>query len=265
MSVSGTLRKMSVEYGETVQYKLNLDRELVVDLNALVGKEIVLEWSGEIHCINCGTPLKKTYGQGFCYPCFRDSPQAAPCIMRPELCEAHLGKGRDVAWEEAMHNKPHAVYLAQTGDVKVGVTRASQIPVRWIDQGAFRALQIAETPYRMLAGEIEVELKQYISDRTDWRRMLVDSRSEDNLVSVRDELLEFLPEKLAEYGKRNAEVYTFNYPVSEYPEKVQSIKLEAVKKIQRTLTGIRGQYLMFDAEFVINLRKYSGYDVSVRY
>ncbi|MCA1750690.1 MAG: DUF2797 domain-containing protein [Cryomorphaceae bacterium] len=265
MRVSGTLRKMSVEQNDTVQYKLNLDRKPVLDLNALVGSELVLEWDGEINCINCGTSLKKTYGQGFCYPCFRDSPQAAPCIMRPELCEAHLGKGRDVEWEEAHHNQPHAVYLAQTGDVKVGVTRATQIPARWIDQGAYRALQIAKTPYRRLAGEIEVELKQFVSDRTDWRRMLVDARSDHDLIALRDELLDFLPEKLAEYATRDTIIQTFNYPVMEYPEKVKGLKLEDLKQIKGMLTGIRGQYLMFDAKGVINLRKYSGYKVSLNY
>lgn len=256
---------MSVEQGDTVQYKLNLDKNPVLDLNALVGSEVVLEWEGEINCINCGTPIKKTYGQGFCYPCFRDSPQAAPCIMRPELCEAHLGKGRDAEWEEAHHNQPHAVYLAQAGGVKVGVTRTVQIPARWIDQGAYRALQIAEVPYRKLAGDIEVELKQYVSDRTDWRRMLTDKRSDHDLSSLRDELLDFLPEKLAEFAKRDEAVQTFNYPVAEYPVKVKGVKLEDLKQIRGVLSGIRGQYLIFDAEHVINLRKYSGYRVSLIY
>lgn len=255
------MRKMKAEAGEPVQYRLNLDRQTETKLNPYVGSEVLLEWTGEINCINCGTSLKKTYGQGFCYPCFRDAPQAAPCIMRPELCEAHLGKGRDPEWEEDHHNKPHAVYLALTSDVKVGVTREVQIPARWIDQGAYRALKIAETPYRSLAGQIEVELKQYVSDRTDWRQMLTDARGDADLRALREELLSFLPDHLAAYGRESEEVMTFNYPVAAYPEKVRAVKLEDVRHIRGLLNGIRGQYLIFDRGDVINLRKYSGYRV----
>lgn len=244
-----------------MRYSLNLDRKPAQALNACVGSEVLLEWTGEINCINCGTALKKTYGQGFCYPCFRDAPQAAPCIMRPELCEAHLGKGRDPEWEEANHNKPHAVYLALTADVKVGVTREVQIPGRWIDQGAFQALKIAETPYRRLAGLIEVELKQYVSDRTDWRRMLTDVRGDENLTEMRDELLSFLPDELSDYARDNEQVMIFKYPVTAYPKKVSAVKLEDVGQISGVLDGIRGQYLMFQGGKVINLRKYSGYRV----
>jgi len=253
---------MNVENGSPVSYWLNLDKERTAKLNDLIGNEIQLNWTGKIHCINCGKSIQKTYGQGYCYNCFMEAPSAAPCIVRPEICEAHLGKGRDPKWEEEHHNKPHKVYLAQTSSVKVGVTRSSQVPARWIDQGAWRAIVIAETPYRALAGRLEVELKQYISDRTDWRKMLTDARGDEDISEMVKELCAFLPEDLAEYCA-DEKLLTIQYPVQKYPEKVKSIKLEKVKEIKEKLTGIRGQYLYFNQSNVINLRKYSGYEVEL--
>ena len=246
MEKTGTLRKMISEPATPVKYWLNLDKEPVMDLNKHVGREFILAWTGEINCINCGKSIQKTFGQGFCYDCFMNAAQAAPCIIRPELCEAHIGKGRDVEWEEAHHNQPHVVYLAQTSGIKVGVTRNTQIPTRWIDQGAWRTVIIAKVPYRQLAGAIEVELKQYLSDRTDWRKMLTDSRDSDELSAVRENLVSFLPDQYKEYGASDHIVQEFIYPVMEYPDKVKSIKLEDKREIKGKLTGIRGQYLYFD-------------------
>lgn len=255
---------MNVEQNDVVQYWLNLDKEPVVHLNELIGREISLIWSGKISCINCGKSIKKTFGQGFCYTCFSEAPESAPCIIRPELCEAHLGKGRNIEWEERNHNQPHIVYLAQTSGVKVGVTRTTQVPTRWIDQGAWRAIPLAKTPHRQLAGLIEIEMKQFLSDRTDWRKMLTDQKGEEELKEIRDEVLGFLPEALSEYALLESEMQIFNYPVSEYPEKISTLKLESNVIMEKTLTGIRGQYLYFNHKEVINMRKYSGYEVSLK-
>ena len=262
MKTSGILRKMSVELNGEIKYYFHLNGGKDEEVNACLGKEFELKWTGEIHCINCGKSIKKTY-QGFCYDCFTTAPQAAPCIVKPELCEAHLGKGRDVAWEESHHNQPHFVYLAQTSSVKVGVTRTTQIPTRWIDQGAWRTIIIAETPYRKLAGDIEIELKQYLSDRTDWRQMLVNTCGEEDLEILRDQMISFLPADLSKYAISDAEVNEFSYPVPKYPKKVSSINLDKEKTASGTLMGIRGQYLFFDEGRVINLRKYSGYSVEI--
>jgi hypothetical protein len=261
MEYKGTLRKLKSALTTDIQYWLNLNNEPVLALNPVVGSQFALEWTGQINCINCGRNIKKTYGQGFCFPCYTEAPQAAPCIMRPELCEAHLGKGRDVQWELDHHNQPHIVYLAQTSGIKVGVTRKTQVPTRWIDQGAWRTVAIAEVPYRQLAGLMEVELKQYISDRTDWRKMLIDERDTDDIISLRDNLISFLPASLADYALPTEPVNELKYPVLSYPDKVSAIRLEDEKKISGELTGIRGQYLYFNGDHVINLRKYSGFEI----
>lgn len=261
MNAKGTLRKMKATLNGGIHYHLNLNKEIGPEISECLGRRVNLKWTGTINCTNCGKNLKKTFAQGFCYDCFMNAAQAAPCIIRPELCEAHLGKGRDVEWEEKHHNKPHFIYLAQTSAVKVGVTRSTNVPSRWLDQGARRAIKIAEVPYRKLAGDIEIELKQYLSDRTDWRKMLTDVTGEEDLEELRDAMISFLPENLRQYALSDSEVYEFDYPVRQYPEKVKSINLDKEKSIEGTLTGIRGQYLYFDHENVINLRKYSGYEV----
>ncbi len=163
----GLLRKMSTKLDTPVEYQLNIG-ESQIAMNELIGKFIRIEWAGVIHCLKCGTKTVKSFSQGFCYPCFRDAPEAAPCIMRPELCEAHLGNARDMEWSKENCLAPHYVYLAISSNLKVGVTRHSQVPTRWIDQGASRAIKFARTPNRQLAGLIEVDLKQYMSDKTSW-------------------------------------------------------------------------------------------------
>jgi hypothetical protein len=261
MKARGTVRKMKVDLDSEIHYHLNLNKEIGPEMNQCLGKHLKLQWTGQINCIATGKSIKKTYGQGFSYDAFVNSPLASPCILKPELCEAHLGRGRDVEWEEKHHNQPHYVYLAQTSGVKVGVTRTENIPSRWIDQGAWKAVIIAEVPYRQLAGLIEVELKQYLSDRTDWRKMLTNENSPEDLSEIRDAVISFFPEKLKEYAEADSEIHELSYPVLSYPEKVGSINLDKEISVEGTLTGIRGQYLYFDKNRVINLRKYSGYEL----
>lgn len=256
------LRKMRVANGDPVRYVLPGDSGDVL-INDWLGEEVTVEFNGVITCSNCDKRIRKTY-QGFCFQCFSEAPQAAACIIRPELCEAHLGKGRDPEWEDAHHNQPHVVYLAVSGGIKVGVTRSTQVPTRWIDQGAVRTIVLAEVPYRQLAGQIEIEMKQFVSDKTDWRKMLKnDVDSEISLADQKSMLAELLSPKLAEYISSDAQEHHFNYPVLEYPAKVSSIRLDSVPAFKLRLTGIKGQYLLFENGKVINLRNHEGYHVSI--
>ena len=164
----GLLRKMRAELDDTVRYLMPFEEPLAIHEH--VGRWVELVFTGEIECLSCGKRIKKTYGEGACYPCFQKEASFSPCIVRPELCRAHLGEGRDPDWEVAHHAQPHVVYLAWTGALKVGVTRDTNIPTRWLDQGAGAAIRLAEVPYRQLAGEIEVAMKAHLSDRTQWQR-----------------------------------------------------------------------------------------------
>lgn len=260
--VEGNLHKMKATLADPIEYRLALSDE--VCMNDFIGKSITLKWTGQINCESCGKITKKSFGQGFCYSCFISAPEAAECILRPELCRAHLGEGRDPEWEQKHHNQPHVVYLAASSSVKVGITRASQVPTRWIDQGASSAIRLAEVPNRYEAGRIEVALKDFFTDKTSWQRMLKNEVDESiDLEEEKWSLEDQLPNDITAYFSENDEIIELNYPVEEFPEKVKSISFDKFPTIEGTLSGIKGQYLLFDDGRVLNIRKHSGYYVEI--
>ena len=255
------LNKMSTENTDVVQYTLGYSNS-EIRLNDFLGRPIKLVWTGHIFCRKCSKNTKKSFGEGFCYTCFVSAPEASPCILHPELCEAHLGKGRDLEYEERNHNQPHFVYLAATDIVKVGVTRSTQIPTRWIDQGANKAIILAETPNRYLAGLIEVALKSVFADKTNWQNMLRNQCDDSiDLIEEKWRIEEILPSDLVNLLSENDEITELIYPVLNYPAKVTSLTFDKETEISGILTGIRGQYLMFDNQFVINIRRHTGYEI----
>ena len=261
MEFKGDLSKMKVFHEDPVSYMLEIGNDMI-EMNTYLGHHISLIFDGIIHCVACGRRIPKVYGQGFCYPCFQESPLNSECIIRPELCEAHLGKGRDPTWELEHHNQPHVVYLALTSAVKVGVTRLDQIPDRWIDQGAWKAIVLAKVPYRQLAGQIEVSIKKTMSDKTPWQKMLKNEMDDQvNLSDIKYKVQEYLPDYFQKYLTNDSNIYEFNYPVISYPVKVKSINLLKEPIIEGTFTGIRGQYIMVDQEKVLNIRNHSGYQI----
>ena len=259
---------MKASLKEEVEYKLPLYEVLEpgveVEMNGLIGNTIRIEFQDQINCVVTGKKIKKAFGDGMSYDAFMNSPLAVPSIIRPELSMIHEGIAlRDAEWEREHHLQPHVVYLSKTSDVKVGVTRDIQIPTRWIDQGATEAILLAEVPYRQLAGLIEVELKEHMSDKTNWRKMLKNETDGGDLLEAKDEALDLLPEEYHEFVSSNDEVTTIAYPVISYPEKVVSMKLDKIPVIEKKLMGIKGQYLIFDDGTVINLRSHSGYRISI--
>ena len=265
MSYSGVLQKMKVGYAEEqpVSYTLVLGDENI-SMNELLGTKIRLSWTGRIVCLNCGKVTKKSFSQGYCYPCFVKIPETEPCVLRPELCRAHLGEARDMAWAENHCLQEHFVYLAISGGLKVGVTRKSQIQTRWIDQGASQAIRIAKFPNRFLAGMLEVALKNCFSDKTDWRKMLRGIEPEEvDLARQRTLSREYFPADLVQYFLPSDDVLAIKYPVLEYPTAPASVNLEKVGVVEGVLTGIRGQYIMLDNRQVMNVRTFGGYEVTL--
>lgn len=263
MTYRGNLRKMTTIAGDPVQYQLRLGEDTVA-MNDLIGQSIHIHYEGVINCKICGRKTSKSFGEGMCYPHFMTHPANSPCILRPELCEGHLGKGRDVEWEQEHHVQPHAVYLALSSAVKVGVTRETQIPTRWIDQGASQAIVLAETPYRQLAGQIEVALKEHYTDKTSWQRMLKNEVDESaDLIAEKAKAVELLPAEFQQYVSEDDEVAELIYPVQAYPPKVKSLNLDKIADIGGTLQGIKGQYLLLDENRVFNVRKHTGYLVEI--
>lgn len=267
---SGNISKMHVKYFDDnkkpldqIQYYLPI-ADKFIHMNELIGKKIQLVYEGQINCVVCGKRTKKSFGQGSCYPCFMNAPQNAPCIIKPELCEAHLGKGRDVEWEEKHHNREHIVYLAKSSAIKIGVT--GDFPLtRWIDQGATEAIVLAKVPYRQLAGEIEVLLKDYFTDKTNWRRMLKNEISEIDLLEEKENCFDYLPEEYHEFIDEDDELYSMNFPALEYPTVVKSVGFDKVPIIESTLKGIKGQYLLLENNLVLNMRKHTGYYLSLSF
>jgi Protein of unknown function (DUF2797) len=259
MKYSGNLGKMRVKHTDPVTYELQFG-DAFVRVNDLLGKRIRLSFDGRIHCVHCNAQTKKAYGEGYCYPCFLSAPSNSECVLRPERCEGHLGIGRDPGWELEKHVQPHVVYLALTSGVKVGVTRVANIPDRWIDQGAWKVIRIAETPYRRIAGEIEVFLKDYVTDKTNWQRMLKNEMDLDaDLLAEKEDLLDKLPEALGQYYSENDEIAEFHYPVHAYPSRVSSLNLDKTPVIEGELNGLRGQYLLLSQGNALNIRRHSGY------
>ena len=259
MEYQGNILKMRTELADTIQYYLPIgDKE--IDMNQLIGQHIQMKFEGQINCISCGKRTKTSFSQGFCYSCLQYAPEASETVMRPELSKAHFGIARDVKWAEEHDLIDHYVYLAVSSELKVGVTRSHQIPTRWIDQGASRAVKLAKTPNRHIAGVIEVLLKKHFTDKTNWRAMLQNQVNETiNLKEEKLRTLHLMPAELQQYFSDEDEVVQLNYPVIEYPQKVSSVSFDKKPIIEEKLMGIKGQYLIFQNNKVLNIRKHNGY------
>jgi len=265
MKIEGPLLKMKTELNQPVQYHLPVGGNPVY-MNDLIGKEVTLQYLNTIHCIRCGNVTKTSFAQGYCYPCFISAPETSECVLRPELCQAHEGISRDMEWSKEHCLQDHIVYLAITSGLKVGVTRVSQVPTRWIDQGAWKAIKLAQTPNRFTAGTIEVALKDHMRDKTNWRNMLTNMIPSDiNLVEEKGIVEELLPFDFQEYISDDDEVLEIIYPIDHFPQKVRSINFDKTSLFSGTITGIKGQYLLFEDNSVLNIRKHGGYLVELDY
>lgn len=273
MGYRGKLEKMQTTLGSSVLYQLPVGDELV-GLNEVIGNRILLRYAGEINCIHCGRKTNKSFNQGYCYPCFKSLAQCDMCIMKPETCHYYQGTCREPEWAEQHCLQHHFVYLANSSGLKVGITRGSQIPTRWMDQGASSAIPIFKTKDRLVSGRLEVILKQHVADRTDWRKMLKGEPEAIDLIQRRDALLDEAKAELQklekelgsdafEYTRHEAQV-EIRYPVQDYPEKVKAHNFDKTAEVSGVLKGIKGQYLILDSG-VLNVRKFGGYLVEVSF
>ena len=265
MIYSGQISKMITSDHSPIQYSLPIGNNLI-ELNNKIGHDISINFNNQIFCIQCNKQIKKTYMQGYCYPCFISSPKASDCILRPHLCRAHLGESRDMEWSKKYCLKDNYVYLSLTSNLKVGVTRFSQIPTRWIDQGAHHAIKFAKTPNRYLAGMIEKELSEKLSDRTQWRKMLQGNYDTTiNLLNKKNELADSLSKEYKQYISTNNTITNICYPLNEQLDKIKSINLEKTPDVHGKLIGIKGQYIILDNNRVCNIRKYTGYILTINF
>ena len=269
--MQGILSKMQVRLDSPVQYELVVGEQRLA-LNPLIGKSLKFTYTGRIFCVNCNRSIKKGFNQGYCYPCFISLAECDMCIMKPETCHYAAGTCRDPAWGEAFCLKPHTVYLANSSGIKVGITRQTQIPTRWIDQGAIQALPIFSVQSRYISGLIEVVIAKHVSDKTSWQQMLKNHVQPIDLAEKRDQLVKLCKTELDEIIQRFGQpsisflpeepVVDILFPVDHYPVKIKSLNLDKEPEVQGILHGIKGQYLLLDTG-VINIRKYSGYEIKV--
>lgn len=261
MVYKGVLTKMQTEFINPIQYYLVFENDFI-HVNQLLDQTISITKIGE-KCLSCALE-RPIFRQGFCKSCFFEKPIAGDWIMRPELSTAHLDKeDRDLEYEKKVQLQPHIVYLANSSNVKVGVTRKSQVPTRWIDQGAHEAIEIVEVPNRYLAGITEVALKAQVSDKTNWRNMLKNDVKDEDLVVWRERLKSLIPSEAESYYlPHNKETHIY-FPVLKYPEKPKSLNLNNMSQYKGRLVGIKGQYLIFEDQFVFNIRSNEGLLVEI--
>lgn len=266
MKYQGALHKMQVSLQSPVQYQLNLNGS-TVNLHEYLGRRVRLTSLQEIHCIHCGRKTKKSFSQGYCYPCFRSLAQCDICIVSPEKCHYDQGTCREPEWGEDNCMQDHYIYLSNTSGVKVGITRHTQLPTRWIDQGAVQALAVLKVSKRYYSGLIETAFKEFLNDKTNWRSMLKNEYTETSLLEVFQEVWPKVKQHLNEELLSDLTVIAdtenqidINYPALSYPQKINSFNLDKNPQIEDRLIAIKGQYLIFE-QGVINIRKYAGYDV----
>ncbi|WP_405380496.1 DUF2797 domain-containing protein [Maribacter sp. LLG6340-A2] len=261
MQYQGVLKKMQTEIGQPIQYYMLFETDFL-NVNQVLDKQLTISFIKH-QCLNCGND-RPIYRQGFCRTCFFEIPSAGDWIMRPELSTAHLDKeDRDLEYEKKVQLQPHIVYLANSSNIKVGVTRKGQVPTRWIDQGAHEAIEIVEVPNRYLAGITEVALKDHVGDKTNWRTMLTNNIVDENLVEWREKLKVYLPEEVLPYYLASREETQLEFPVIQYPTKVKSLNLTKTPTYSGKLKGIKGQYLIFEDNMVFNVRGSEGFYVGI--
>lgn len=272
---SGNIKKMRSQFGyqeqaNKVEYFLPIGSQEVA-MNSYLGNTLKLEYLGEINCLNCGNKTKKSFSQGFCFPCMRKLAQCDMCIMKPETCHFDQGTCREPDWAERNCFVPHYVYLSNTSGLKVGITRHTQIPTRWVDQGATQATIMFKVNTRQQSGFVEMAFKDLIADKTNWRTMLKENQPPRNLINEATELKDKLKEKMAsvisnfsegDIEEQQNEVVEIDYPVLEFPSKIKSHNFDKTPVVEGTLMGIKGQYLIFDTG-VINMRKFTSYNISI--
>ncbi|MBV6289262.1 DUF2797 domain-containing protein [Pseudomonas aegrilactucae] len=268
----GSISKMTARLEQpVVQYAFRLG-DTEVPVNPMLGKTVRLEYLGAIHCTHCGRKTKTSFSQGYCYPCMTRLAQCDTCIMSPERCHYEHGTCRDPAWGEQFCMTDHVVYLANSSGIKVGITRATQLPTRWLDQGASQALPIVRVATRQQSGLVEDLFRSQVADRTNWRALLKGNAEAVDLVAVREQLFDSCAEGFKGLQERfglqaiqplgDVEPIEIRYPVEAYPSKIVSFNLDKNPVAEGTLLGIKGQYLIFDTG-VINIRKYTAYQLAV--
>lgn len=265
MNTVGTVLKMKSKLEKSkATYQLPMADEFV-DMNKLIGKKITLKHTGNIFCVATGKKILKSYNQGYSYQAYINLAQCDQCIMSPEMCHYDKGTCREPEWAQSHCMQPHIVYLSLTSDLKIGITRKTQIPTRFIDQGAHQALPVLEVSSRYHSGLIEHELKSIYKDRTNWRNMLKGKCEEVDLIAEKEKMIKKADKLIRKLEAKilDHEIIHIQFPNTFELDKFKSFSFEKEKEISGKLMGIKGQYLIFE-DRVLNIRKHQGYELELK-
>ena len=98
-----------------------------------------------------------------------------------------------------------------------------------------------------------------MSDKTNWRKMLKNERDNINLTSFKEQAKTYVPSNLTHYINDKSKVLNIEFPVKKFPQKPNSVKLKKNSKFSGKLMGVKGQYLIFEDDKVINYRAHEGH------
>lgn len=266
--VAGPLRSLRARAATPVEYLLRAgDKEM--PLNALIGAQLEIDWSGRIVCIACGRDTPRSYSQGHCWTCLQTLASCDRCIVKPELCHFAAGTCREPEWGRRFCMQAHIVYLANSSGLKVGITRETNVPGRWLDQGAAQAIALLRVGTRLDAGLWEDALRAHVSDRTDWRAMLRGTPAAQDMAAAGEALLAKIDsratnlpaaERLLDADRQSQ---SFEFPAPRLEGSVRAANLDKQPQVCDRLLGIKAQYLVFERQ-VFNVRRHAGYEVNVR-
>ena len=110
----------------------------------------------------------------------------------------------------------------------------------------------------------EFALKNHYADKTNWQKMLKNEVPAVDLVAEHLKLENLIPTEVQEFFfSTKDDLYELQYPVLQYPTKVSSLNLDKSPNFSGKLTGVKGQYLLFEDGTVFNVRTFEGYVVKI--
>ena len=146
-----------------------------------------------------------------------------------------MGTCRQSTWGEDHCFREHCLYLSNSSHLKVGITKYYKRINRWLDQGAHQGIVLATVKNRHQSGLLEVFLKDFLHDKTNWRKMLQGEPEPLDLEKIAAEYKEKIAAEFNFAEISEDKPVTLHYPVKKYPEKVSSYNLDKQPEIQDTL------------------------------
>ena len=93
--------------------------------------------------------------------------------------------------------------------------------------------------------------------------MLINKKTSENILNYKSQAKNFIPNNLLHYFTEKDKIIDINFPILESPSKPESLKLKNDQIIKGVLKGIKGQYLIFEENKVLNVRAHEGYLIQI--